>query len=262
MQFRMSDQKLQRKFRKVPHDLSINQYKVDGLKLRYIAVGEDTARLMIFVHGAPGSNKDFLAYLKDPDLARAFRMIAVDRPGYGYSGFGKAIVEIEQQARYLAPLLDLNKHEQAPILVGHSYGGSIIARMAMDYPDKANGPLLLLAAAIDPNNEKMFWVNKPFGSPILSWMIPRAFRVSNEEKLAHATELEKMSPYWKNLKNPTYFIHGHSDRIVDIANSQYGLRMMQQNEKVDSLFPKKMNHLFIWNRYELVKSKLLEYKNE
>jgi pimeloyl-ACP methyl ester carboxylesterase len=259
MQFRMSDKKLQRKFKKIPHDLSIHHYEVDGLKLRYMEVGADTARLMIFVHGAPGSNKDFIEYLKDPDLANKFRMISVDRPGYGYSGFGKAVVDIEKQARYLAPLLDLNKHKEPPILVGHSYGGPIIARMAMDYPDKANGPLLMLAAAIDPDHEKMFWVNKPFGSPILSWMIPRAFRVSNEEKLAHAAELEKMRPHWENLNNPTYFIHGQTDRIVDIANSQYGVEMMQHNEQVDSLFPAKMNHLFIWNRYEMVKAELLKY---
>jgi pimeloyl-ACP methyl ester carboxylesterase len=259
MQFRMSDNKLQRKFKKVPHHLSIHHYEVDGLKLRYMEVGVDTARLMIFVHGAPGSSKDFIEYLKDPDLVNKFRMISVDRPGYGYSGFGKAVVDIEEQARYLAPLLELNKHKEPPILVGHSYGGPVIARMAMDYPDKANGPLLMLAAAIDPDHEKMFWVNKPFGSPILSWMIPRAFRVSNEEKLAHAAELEKMRPYWEKLQNPTYFIHGQTDRIVDIANSQYGVQMMQHNEQVDSLFPAKMNHLFIWNRYELVKSELLKY---
>lgn len=262
MQFRMSDRKLKRKFKKVKHSLTIERYQQKDLSLRYLEVGAEDARLIIFVHGAPGSSKDFIEYLKDPELAKVFRMISVDRPGYGYSAFGKSIVDIEQQALYLAPLLDLNKHKDPPILVGHSYGGPVIARMAMDYPDKAQGPLLLLAAAIDPDHEKMFWVNKPFASPILSWTIPRAFRVSNEEKLAHAAELEKMRPLWEKVQNPTFFMHGESDRIVDIKNSKYGVRMMQQNEQVDSLFPKKMNHLFIWNRYELVKSKLLEYWEE
>lgn len=262
MQFRMSDRKLKRKFKKVPHSLTIERYEQKDLNLRYIEVGPEDARLVIFVHGAPGSSKDFIEYLKDSELAEQFRMIAVDRPGYGYSNFGKSLVDIEQQAFYLAPLLDLNKHKDPPILVGHSYGGPVIVRIAMDYPEKAKGPLLLLAPAIDPDHEKMFWVNKPFASPILSWTIPRAFRVSNEEKLAHSAELEKMRSLWKDVQNPTLFIHGESDRIVEIENSKYGVDMMQHNEQVDSLFPKKMNHLFIWNRYELVKSELLKYLNK
>ena len=257
MQFRISDHRFQKKFKKLAHKPKIGKYTAEGRSIRYIEVGEEDKPMILFVHGAPGSSKDYIKYLQDTDLVANARLIAVDRPGYGYSGFGKAMTSIEKQAACIAPILDLNKNSKPVLLVGHSYGGPVVARLAMDYPDKANGPMLMLAPGIDPDNERLFWFNKPFNWWGLRWLLPRSMRTANYEKISHSAELQLMKPLWDTLQNRTTFIHGYPDWIVPIENSQFGVKMMA-NAEVDSLFDKDMNHLMIWNRYELVKAQLLK----
>jgi len=261
MQFRMSDKRMRKKFKDIPHQLKIDTYKAGDYSIRYAEVGEEDKPMILFVHGAPGSSQDFISYLQDTELVAHARMIAVDRPGYGYSCFGKTCTSIEQQAALIAPLLKLNKNEKPVLLVGHSYGGPIAIRLAMDYPEIANGSILLLAPAIDPDNEKKFWFNKPFSYRGLRWILPRSFRVANDEKITHAAELRLMQSFWDRLSNRTVFVHGHKDWIVSIENSVYGLHKMR-NAVVDSVFLPDMDHLMIWNRYALVKDQILNLLNE
>jgi pimeloyl-ACP methyl ester carboxylesterase len=60
---------------------------------------------------------------------------------------------LRMQSACLAPLLRLGKSAKKPILVGHSLGGPVAARLAMDYPDEVGG-LILVAPSIDPELEK------------------------------------------------------------------------------------------------------------
>ena len=261
MQFRMSDKRMRKKFKEILHQVKIDTYKAGDYSIRYVEVGEEDKPMILFVHGAPGSSQDFISYLQDTELVARARMIAVDRPGYGYSCFGKTCTSIEQQAACIAPILRLNKNDKPVLLVGHSYGGPIVLRLAMDYPDIANGSILLLAPAIDPDNEKKFWFNKPFSYKGLRWILPRSFRVANDEKITHSDELRLMLPFWDSLKNRTVYVHGHKDWIVNIKNSVYGLKKMP-NAVVDSVFLPDMDHLMIWNRYSLVKDQLLKLLKE
>lgn len=254
--FRMSDAQTIVAFKNLKYQPSIKYYETAEHKIRYVEVGKKTKRMIVFVHGAPGSSSAFIDYLKDKDLLEKFYMISVDRPGYGYSGFGKSVISIEKQAKMLKPLLEMNQHEEPPILVGHSYGGPIIARMAMDYP-KLTGPLLMFAPAIDPDNEVIYSISYPLDWAIFHWIMPKAICVSNDEKLSHVAELKKMIPLWKNIKNPTTFVHGEKDGLVPIANSKYGQKMMKQ-ASVKTVFIEDMNHLMIFNRFEFCKKQILK----
>lgn len=51
------------------------------------------------------------------------RVIAADRPGYGYSGFGKLYLSYYTQAALLAPIIKKYGANRKLILVGSSYGG-------------------------------------------------------------------------------------------------------------------------------------------
>ncbi len=52
----------------------------------------------------------------------------------------------------MKPILELVVNQKT-ILVGHSLGGPVIARTAMDYPDLVDG-LILVGGSIDPEMEK------------------------------------------------------------------------------------------------------------
>ena len=64
-----------------------NTIQLHGKSLHYVAVGDTGKPVVVFVHGSPGTWDNFLYFLTDTTLLNTYRMIAVDRPG-----FGKAIM--------------------------------------------------------------------------------------------------------------------------------------------------------------------------
>ena len=170
-------------FKEKPQQPNFGVYTTFKQEMFYAETGSDTNQMVLFVHGAPGSWDAFMKYLGDTALMRRAHLISVDRPGYGKSGLGQSVISIEEQSAMIAPILDANKSGKPAILVGHSYGGPVIARMAMDYPEKV-GALILLAPAIDPEHEKLFLINYPANWKVFRWMVPAVWRVSNDEKLS------------------------------------------------------------------------------
>ena len=45
-------------------------------------------------------------------------------------------------------------------------------------------------------------------NPAIRWFIPRLFKSANTEKVHHKKELEKMLPFWKNIKVPVIYVQG------------------------------------------------------
>lgn len=110
-----------------------------GLKLRYLErPGAEPAVLLI--HGLPGTAEDF----EDVTPLIGHRTIAIDRPGYGFSTGGYFPFDRQLQAVHEA----VEKlHLGRPILVGHSYGGSISLAYAELHPAEVRGLVLVDAAA-------------------------------------------------------------------------------------------------------------------
>ena len=72
------------------------------------------------------------------------RTIAIDRPGFGYSTGG--YVPFDRQLEAIHELL-AKLRVARPILVGHSYGGTISLGFAERYPSEVRGLVLVDAAA-------------------------------------------------------------------------------------------------------------------
>ncbi len=112
-----------------------------GVKLRYLErPGSGPAVLLI--HGKPGTAEDF----EDVTPLIGHRTIAIDRPGYGFSTGGYFSFDRQLQAvqEVIAKL-----HLGRPVLVGHSYGGSISLAYAERHPGGVRGLVLVDAAAGD-----------------------------------------------------------------------------------------------------------------
>lgn len=117
--------------------------EIAGQKLHYLAQGE--GRNIVLLHGANASLQDFKASLFDP-LANDFRVIAFDRPGYGYST--RAIEQWpdpEVQADLIHQALEKLGVEN-PVLVGHSWAGSVVMAYLLKYPEAVAGGVLLAGA--------------------------------------------------------------------------------------------------------------------
>jgi len=114
--------------------------QVGKLRIHYIEhPGSGTPVLLI--HGLPGTAEDWEDVTP---LLAGHRTIAIDRPGFGYSTGG--YVSFKRQLETIDALLH-KLHVLRPILVGHSYGGTIALGFAERYPSEVRGLVLVDAAA-------------------------------------------------------------------------------------------------------------------
>ena len=257
LQFRMSEQKAQKFYSDKRFQPQFHSYKIDEERvINYVEQGNENDRMLIFVHGSPGSWSAFRDYFLIDSIAENTRIISVDRPGFGYSNFGRAEASLKKQAEYLKPILELNKSNQKPVLVGHSLGGPVIAKMAMDYPDLV-GPLIYLASSVDPELEPSNWYRYILKFPLINYLIPRSFRASNDEILPLRRELEKMIPYWKNIDQPSVVIHGEKDDLVPVGNADF-IERMSINSDVEVIKLERTNHFIPWSHESLIARKIIE----
>lgn len=103
---------------------------------------------VVLIHGASGNTRDFTYDLADR-LAHDFRVTAFDRPGLGWSDWpGDAAISPFEQARLLrAAAAQLGVRR--PVVVGHSYGGSVAMAWALSDP-AGTGAVVSLAGATMP----------------------------------------------------------------------------------------------------------------
>lgn len=255
--FRMSQDKQEKIFKeRGQSQYAFYTYEIDDHTIHYTHTGKEGKPLFIFLHGSPGSSSAFIDYLADTSLSSHIQMISVDRPGNGFSDFGKAVASFEEQARLLQPLMERHKASKI-ILAGHSLGGPIICRMAMDYPKQVDG-LLILAGSIDPELEPKEPWRKPMNTALLRWILPKSFRVSNVEILTAKQELYKMMPLWETITIPVVVMQGKKDSLVPKGNADFAEKMLTNSKEVDIQILEKENHFFIWTQYDLVKENILK----
>ena len=212
-------------------------------EVSYLKAGDPTGRRVIFVHGTPGSAdgwEDFLA-----DVPTGFEFVAVDRPGFGESTPRKAVVDLTAQALALKPLL-VERNGRWPILIGHSLGGPVVAQVAADLPNQVDS-LIIAAGSLDPNLEKIH-----FMQPVGEWwpirqLLPRAIRNANRELMALKTELEELQPKLESIDHPIVIIHGTVDNLVPYDNVAYMQRHFDGNENLSVVTLEGQNHFLPWN---------------
>jgi pimeloyl-ACP methyl ester carboxylesterase len=102
---------------------------------------------LVLIHGANGCTRDFTFALVDR-LRDRFRVVALDRPGLGWSQ--------DAGARGVSPLMQADILRRAcarlgvtrPIVLGQSYGGSVAMAWALDDPSTA--ALVIVSGATMP----------------------------------------------------------------------------------------------------------------
>lgn len=232
----------------------------DGREVHFAEVGEKRARAVVFVHGTPGSWRAFEGYLAQPALAERARLVAVDRLGFGRSEPGRAETSLERQAASLAPLLRRLMAEAPaagrPILVGHSYGGPVIARFAMDYPGLAGG-LVMVAPSIDPGLERLRWYNHVASWRLFNWSLPAEWLTSNREILPLKKELEAMLGGWDKIAAPAIVIQGDADKLVPAGNADFAARKLPAERLKIERVPG-AGHFVLWQQPQLVVKAILE----
>jgi len=131
---------------------------LDDRRLHIEVTGQPQGRApdVVLIHGASGNLRDFTFDLAGR-LADDFRVIAVDRPGLGWSDtWGEDDGDPQFQARVIRRAL-AQIGVTRPVVVGHSYGGAVAMGWALDAPEQT-GAVVLLAGATHPWPGRLgFW---------------------------------------------------------------------------------------------------------
>ncbi|MEO8505331.1 MAG: alpha/beta hydrolase [Acidobacteriota bacterium] len=233
-----------------------HRYTVLDREIFAAEVGPADAPPVLLVHGSPGSWEDALNTLSDPQLETRAHLISVDRPGFGNSGAGQLETSLERQAAMLLGVLAQSAPGRKAIVVGHSLGGPIAARMAMDGAQQVAG-LVLVAASIDPGLERTTWYQKAARWPIVRWIVPNILALANDEIRPLHGELEKMMPLWASIHVPVIVIQGDTDGLVPKANADFAEHMLT-GAQVDMMRVPKQGHMIPWERPELIRQAILD----
>ncbi len=129
-------------------------YQTDKGTVGYAEVNlvDEDAKTIVLLHGSPGRWKHYARYLGDQDIYERARLLAFDRPGWGWSRDVGVTPSVEEQGRLVWQAIEdahnMDK-DKSIILVGHSYGPSVAVAMALKHSDKIAG-LILISDALDP----------------------------------------------------------------------------------------------------------------
>lgn len=256
MSFRITDEEAKKQFSSKGLELTIKTVQAGARNIHYAISGDDNKPTLVFVHGTPGSWNAFIQYMQDKTLMQQFRIISVDRPGFGYSDFGK-VMNLAAQARILNEWMKKIGNGKPVYLVGHSLGGPLIAKMAADEPGSYKG-LVIISGSIDPDEEKPEkWRVLLFKTP-LNYFLPGAFRPSNKELWFLKSDLQELKKDFSKITIPVYFIHGDKDTWVPPGNVAFGKKMLNNASQIGELMLPKGNHFIPWTHYNEIRDVLLQ----
>ncbi len=210
---------------------------------------------LVLIHGSNGNLRDFTHRLA-PELARRYRVFAVDRPGFGWSdplpGDGTLVdqaVSIQQAVAQLGAA--------RPLVLGHSYGGAVALAWGATRGQTLAGIVHLSGVAYPWSTGLGLYysvlshpLGRAFVIPLLTAFTPtpvirsaigqahqpqaapdgftahfgtdltlrrRQMRVNARQRRALLAEIEELSPKWPNIPVPIEVVHGDADEIVSQA---------------------------------------------
>ena len=231
---------------------------IEEYTIHYIETGNKNASTLFFVHGSPGSWDAYKDYLKDSLLLPKYRLIAIDRIGFGYSNFGEA-ANLATQAHILEKFVNLTSNGKPTYLIGHSLGGPVIVQMAVDKPNQYK-QLIILAGAVDPNAEKPEKWRSIIKTKPLRYIIPGALRPANDELWWLKEDLFLLKPNLKNITSKVTIIHGTKDPLVPFSNVAFMRREFINVKSLEIIPIENANHFIPWEHFKEIRDVL--YKLE
>lgn len=225
--------------------------------MHYVVAGNvDTLPTIIFIHGSPGSWDAFESYLLDKELLQHYRLISLDRPGFGYSDYGDAL-NFKQQGVLLSAVLHHIQNGKPMALVGHSLGGPMVIKLAAENADLPISNIVVLAGSVDPAQEEPEKWRPVLDYSPLRYFIPGAMRPSNAELWMFKKDVYDLAADFPKVTCNVVLMHGDSDQLVPPPNALYSQSHLIHAKSIKLIWFKGQNHFIPWTRFEAIKQQLL-----
>lgn len=181
--------------------MDVNLYGKDG-SLAYMDVaptGPSNGRTVLIFHGMNFYGKAYEPMI-DALTAEGFRAIAIDRIGYGRSSKLDIPYNLNMASYNIKALMDHLGIEEAAA-VGHSMGGMVASRFAMQYPDAVTHVVMVNQIGMSDQRQSRGWTD-----------IEDAY-----ERVLNGTTYESIL-----RGHLVYFEQGFQEEYFDYVRWQYG----------------------------------------
>lgn len=214
--------------------------------------------ILLFIHGTPGDWSSLGHFLIDDELAKYTALrISIDRPGWGTNSESSEsvprVLSMAEQGEQITLFIN-ELHDQYPrapiILIGHSYGASLAARLIMDKSEHIQGGVLL-AGPFDPSLAGRRWYHYLADTILFKKILSDDLNKANIEMTLLQEDLMAMLPYWKSINVPITVIQGVKDKLVPAENSNF-MREQIGPDYLRLIDLDKQGHFIPWERYALV----------
>lgn len=182
----------------------------------------DTRDTIVFIHDSGTDANSFHAFFQSDQIKQNYRLIAIDRPGWGRSTYPQAYpADIELQAEMLAPVIQniwQRNGQQKIILAGNGYGGALAPLLAAKYPDFVRG-MVLMNASLTKDRLHTDWF-----APAVTWlpdfMLPSHWYQAQQEQAELLTHLTQTQQTFAQLTQPVAWLQS-----VDASSAHPGTYM-------------------------------------
>jgi len=143
-----------------------NFSECEGVRLHYLERGNRSAPCVVLFHGNGSMIQDFIISGLVDQLAKRYRVVCFDRPGFGYSQRPRArIWAARSQAALFVKALD-QLGVRDPVVLGHSWGALVAVAIALqdNYPVRG---LVLASGYYFPTRRWDFWLMSGPAVPVL-----------------------------------------------------------------------------------------------
>lgn len=231
--------------------------RVGGHQVHAVVMGPEAGEApdLVLIHGASGNTRD-MTFSLAPRLAENYRVIVFDRPGLGYTDpIEDTGAGLLRQAELLAEAARALGAE-APIVMGHSYGGAVALAWAVEQPEAVSA-LVAVSAASHPWESGLSAYYRVLSHPVLGpAVIPPLTAFISESRVKAAVsevfapdpvpngylshfgagltlrrdslrsnalqraglleEIKALAPRYPGIRVPTEIVHGTADTTVGL----------------------------------------------
>jgi len=256
----LSDEQIAKHYANRPTKPQLKYINYKNFHVHHAVVGDSTKPLLLIIHGAPGAWYSSMKLLDDSNMQKNFRMVSVDRVGFGKSNYGVSEPSLQAHVRYIEKIVKEYNKDGKIFLMGSSYGAPIAASFAMQHPNLVE-ELYLISPVIDPSKEKLFWFSYVGKLAFVSMMIPEYLNVAGDEKFAHCRQLRRLKPHWGEITCKTYVFMGEKDNLASLGNLDFARKKLVNAKDPEFYLLPNTSHTIIYQRPDLLISFLLKRNN-
>lgn len=224
---------------------------IDGVRLHYLDSGAPDAQPVVLFHGNGAMIQDLIGAGLIALLAQRYRVIAFDRPGFGYSTRPRRrLMTPDAQAALFMTALDRLALRASPVLFGHSWGALVALALAyrlLQAGRPARG-LVLAAGYYFPTWRLDVWLMAVPALPILGDLLRYTIIPPLGWMLADRTVRDLFAPAAVPAAFKTMFPMGMALRPTQLrATAEESLLMVPAAARLQRRYPQLGCPIVIYN---------------